>query len=388
MQKKVKVMHLLQGLEVGGLENMVVNLLNGLNRDLYRPSVCCYDTLGSLSGALYGVDIHFLKRRPGIDYAYPFKLATLLKREKIDILHLHNSTAFFYGVIAGRIAGIPAIVYTEHARDIRPNIKVRVTDKILSLFTDRVIVVADFLMKNLVEYEWFDPLKITTIYNGIDGSEFLKEYDQRELRKELGLSWSSRIIGIVARLDPIKNHKSLIKAMQIVSTEFSETVLLVVGDGPSRGEIIALISECKLGRNVRLLGVRNDIPRLLSIMDVFVLCSKSEGLPLTLLEAMAAGKAIVATKVGGIPSVIEDAVNGLLIPPDDPKAIARAIIELLADKEKARRMGIMARKKFESEFTLNKMVKRYEEVYESVTTKRQPHFGLSGQGEGFPKSSG
>jgi sugar transferase (PEP-CTERM/EpsH1 system associated) len=365
--RPIRVLHLIQGLEVGGLENIVVSLLKGLCRERYQPSICCYDSLGSLTQSLDGtINIHYLKRKAGIDYMYPFKLASILKRENAQILHLHNSTAFFYGVIAGKIARVPAIVYTEHARDVFPNLKVRITDKILSFFTDRVTVVADYLKNNLIKYEWFNPSKIMTIYNGIDDSKFGIKSDSAEIKRELGIFRFNRIIGIVARLDPIKNHKNLIAAMQNVIKEFPDTVLLTIGDGPFKDELKSFVMECKLEKHIMFLGTRDDIPRLLSIIDVFVICSSSEGLPLTLLEAMAAGKPIVATYVGGIPEIIEHDIDGLLIPPHNTEALSDAIMKLLRNTEKARLLGIMAKRKFEKNFSLSLMVKKYEEVYESL----------------------
>jgi sugar transferase (PEP-CTERM/EpsH1 system associated) len=364
---KINILHLIQGLEVGGLEYMTVSLLKGLDRTRYQTSVCCYDTLGSLAQAFNGsINIHYLKRKHGIDYSYPFKLANLLKKERIQILHLHNSTAFFYGVIAGKVAGVPAIVYTEHARDVFPNVRVKIADKILSLFTDKVIVVADFLKKNLVRYERFNPSKIMTIYNGIDEARFRLKKEPAEIKRELGIPAFNRIIGIVARLDPIKNHKSLITAMHTVIKEFPSTALLIIGDGPLRDELVSFVRERRLEEHIKFLGIRNDVPRLLSVLDIFVLCSVSEGLPLTLLEAMAAGKPIIATNVGGIPEVVDHNSNGLLIPPDDTEALSDAIVELLRDREKAGKLGMMAKRKFESNFSLSTMVKKYEEVYDSL----------------------
>ena len=367
IRQPVKVLHLMQGLEVGGLEYMVVSLLKGLNSTRYQRFICCYDTSGELAKSLNGdIGIHLLKRRQGIDYTYPFKLAALLKRESIQILHLHNSTALFYGVIAGKIARVPIVVYTEHARDVFPNIKVRISDKLLSLFTDKVIVVSDYLKKNLIEYEWFNPSKIMTIYNGVDETKFKIESNTGEIRDRLGLSAASKIIGIVARLDPIKNHKSAIKAIRLIVERFSNAVLLIVGDGPLRGELEHFVRQCKLEKHVVFLGTRTDVHQLLSIMDIFILCSTSEGMPVTLLEAMAAGRPIVATDVGGVSEVIEHGKNGLLIEPNSHELLADAILDLLTNKEKAQRMGLSARNKFESNFTLSAMIKKYEDVYASL----------------------
>lgn len=362
-----RVLHLVQGLNVGGLEYMVVGLVNRLDRENHMPSICCFNTLGKLQNKLLDdTKVTLLKRKPGIDFLYPFKLASMLKEDRIDIVHLHNSTAFFYGVLAGKIAGARRIVYTEHARDVSPNITVRIVDKILSYMTDRIVVVAEFLKWNLVQKEWIDPTTITTIYNGIDGDEFIREFDREEITEELNISPASKIIGIVARLDRIKNHKCLIKAMKNVAALFPDALLLVIGDGPLRGELEELVSFERLHKNIIFLGTRNDIPRLLSVLDIFVLCSLSEGLPLTILEAMAAGKSIVATNVGGIPEIIQDGTDGIIIPSDDPDALADAILELIRDDRKRHDMGVKARIKFEERFTVQAMVESYEKLYERL----------------------
>lgn len=360
------VLHLLQGLYVGGLEYMVARLVNRLDRDRFLPSVCCFDKVGALQNSLCSdTKVTLLKRKPGTDLSYPFKLAKLLKQDKIDILHVHNSTAYFYGVLAGKLAGTKRIIYTEHARDVAPNFKSCVMDKVLSLMTDRIVVVAEFLKTNLVQREWFNPEKISIIYNGIDGAPFAGEFDRETIIRELGIASDAKIIGIVARLDPIKNHRCLISAMQKVKGHFPDAMLLVIGDGPLRSELEELAAAVELQESIRFLGTRKDIPQLLSVLDIFVLCSLSEGQPLTILEAMAAGKPLVATAVGGIPEVIGEGVDGIVVPSNDADKLADALLELLREERKRRVMGARAREKFAEQFTVERMVEKYEKIYES-----------------------
>lgn len=363
MGSTVKVLHLIQGLEVGGLEYMVVNLIKGLNRGRFVSSVCCFDTLGALADDLDGVEVRLLKRKQGVDYSYPLRLAALIRREGAQVLHLHNPTAFFYGALAGAIARVPWIVYTEHARDVRPNIKIRLADRLLACFTDRVVAVAGHVKKNLVEYQWFDPAKVSIIYNGIDSGKFTGGRDGGSVRLSLGIGQRAPVVGIVARLDPIKNHACLLRAFAKVREGFPDAVLLVIGDGPLRGELEGQAEAAGLGGSVRFLGTRSDVESLLQCLDVFVLSSVSEGLPLTVLEAMAAARPVVATRVGGIPEAVEDGLEGLLVPPDDEGALAAAIGKMLSDREGAAEMGRAARRKFEKSFSLEMMIKRYEEVY-------------------------
>ena len=367
MKELINILHLIQGLEIGGLEIMVVNLLERLDRSRYRPSICCYDFLGSLSQGLpeKGIGVHLLRRRPGIDYFYPFKLAKYLKKSKIKILHLHNPTALFYGTLAGRIAGTPCIIYTEHGRDFSSSVKVRIANSLLCKMVNRVVVVAEHGKRYLVEYEGVDERRIFKIYNGIDSQKFGRTHNGKVIRSGLGLHDDQSIMGIVARLDPIKNHTCLIRAMRIIATRLPEAVLLIIGDGLLRTELESLTANLQLQDHIKFLGARSDIPELLSMLDVFVLSSLSEGLSLTLIEACAAAKPMVATDVGGNPEIVEHESNGLLVPSDRPEDLAKAILEILSHEVKARLMGEKGRKKFEEEFTLDVMVKKYEDLYES-----------------------
>ena len=365
--KKINVLHLIQGLEIGGLEIMVVNLLERIDRSQYRPSICCYDSLGSLSQGLpeKGIGVHLLRRRPGIDYLYPFKLARHLRKSKINILHLHNPTALFYGTLAGKIARTPCIIYTEHGRDFSSSFKVKIANSLLSRMVDRVVVVAEHGKRYLVEHEGVNEKKIIKIYNGIDSKKFGTRQEVTLIRRELGITDDQSVIGIVARLDPIKNHACLIKAMKTVAARLPTAVLLVIGDGSLRTELESLTTNLGLQGHIKFLGARSDIPELLSVLDVFVLSSFSEGLSLTLIEACAAAKPIVATNVGGNAEIVKHQSNGLLVPSDQPEDLARAILEILPHDAKAKLMGEKGRKKFEEEFMLDVMVKKYEDLYES-----------------------
>jgi len=346
---------------------MVVNFLERIDRSLYHPSICCYDSLGSLSQGLSekGIGVHLLRRRPGIDYFYPFKLARYLKKSKIKILYLHNPTALFYGTLAGKIARTQCIIYTEHGRDFSSSSKVKIANSLLCKMVNRVVVVAEHGKRYLVQHEGVNEKKIIKIYNGIDSQRFGKNHDVTLIRRELGITDDQSVIGIVARLDPIKNHTCLIRAMKIIAARLSEAVLLIIGDGPLRTELESLTTNLGLQNNIKFLGARSDIAELLGVMDVFVLCSFSEGLSLTLIEACAAAKPIVATNVGGNAEIVKHESNGLLVPSDQPEDLAKAVLEILTDKAKAKLMGKKGRKQFEEKFTLDVMVKKYEDLYES-----------------------
>ncbi len=345
---------------------MVVGLIERLNRSYYHPVVCCYDSLGPLSERLkqQKIEAYFLPRRVGVDLRYIFTLARFLRKQRTDILHLHNPTAFFYGTLAGKLSGTPVIIYTEHGRDFSYSWKIKLANRLLSKMVDRIVTVAEFCRAYLTREEGIDSKKIITIHNGVDAARFSSAHDVGDLRASLGLADDQPVIGIVARLDPIKNHAALITAMSHLAVAVRKNaVLLIIGDGPLREDLQNQVETLHLEENVRFLGARDDVPELLNLVSVFVLCSNSEGLSLTLIEASAAGKPIVATDVGGNSEVVEHGVNGLLVPIDDPSALGYAITEILSDPLHAAQMGEAGRTKFLRAFTLDGMVQHYQATY-------------------------
>ncbi|MDO9227732.1 MAG: GT4 family glycosyltransferase PelF [Pseudomonadota bacterium] len=361
----LKVVHLLQGLEVGGLEIMVAHLLERLDPRRFQSQVIGYDSLGPLAYRLgmSGIPAFLLKRRPGVDVRYILRLARHLAAIRPHILHLHNPTAFFYGTLAGKLARVPCIVYTEHGRDLASSKRNQYLHRLLGRLVNRIVVVSES-GRALLQAEGIPGERILTIHNGVDAARFLIGEDRWGMRARLGFDHEQPLLGIVARLDAIKNHASLLRALPRVMQTHPDATLLIIGDGPLRADLERQVSELGLGRSVRFLGTRDDVPELLATLDVVVLCSLSEGLSLTLLEQSAAGKPMVATDVGGNQEIIEDGQTGLLVPVNDEEALASAINRLLDDPERAHSIGRAARLQFMREFTVARMVSRYVEVYE------------------------
>jgi sugar transferase (PEP-CTERM/EpsH1 system associated) len=371
--RPLRIVHLLQGLDIGGLELMVVGLVEALDPARFECSVICYDELGSLVPRLEkrGVRVRLLQRRPGIDVRYILRLFGRLVADRSDLLHLHNPTALFYGAVAGRLARIPAILYTDHGRDLASGRPVMLANRILARMVDRIVAVSNYGRRNLIENEGFPPGRICLIRNGIGGEAFDGPGRRRRVRASLGLADAQPAIGIVARLDPIKNHSLLLSAMRSVLSHVPDARLFVIGDGPLRGALQSLAMDLAIARNVVFLGARDDVPDILAALDLFVLPSITEGLSLTLIECCAAGKPIVASDVGGNREVIQDGENGLLIRSGDERALAAAIVRLLTHPDLAASMGRAGRARFESEFTLEAMVARYRDLYESIAPRTE-----------------
>lgn len=369
----LRVVHLLQGLEVGGLEIMVAHLLEGLDPRRFQSQVIGYDSLGPLAYRLgmSGIPAFLLKRRQGVDVRYIARLARHLAAIRPHILHLHNPTAFFYGTLAGRLARVPCIIYTEHGRDFASSKHNQYLHRMLGRLVNRIVVVSES-GRAVLQAEGVPSKRILTIHNGIDAARFQIGEDRWGMRARLGFDRDQPLLGIVARLDAIKNHASLLRAMPRVMRAHPDTTLLIIGDGPLRADLERQVSELDLRRSVRFLGTRDDVPELLAALDVVVLCSLSEGLSLTLLEQSAAGKPMVVTDVGGNQEIIKDGQTGLLVPVNDEEALASAINRLLDDPERAHSIGRAARLQFMREFTLARMVSRYAEVYEDCVPARLP----------------
>lgn len=355
----------MQGLNVGGLEMMVVNLANNLP-DHYKVTLCCYDDLGVLQeNVKTSSQVKLIKRNPGFDIPFIDKLVHLLIDNKISILHAHNNTAFFYGTIAGRLAGIKKIIYTEHGRTMELSRSANLAQRILSRYVDHTVVVAGYLLDLLKNKEGFPSHRLTFIPNGIDDAEYHEERNRSEICTKLSLNENDRFLGVIARLDPIKNHKLLINSLKTISAANQDVKLLIVGDGPEKDRLQEQVQALHLEETALFLGERRDVPDILSILDIFVLPSLSEGMSITLIEAMAAAKPIVATNVGGNPIIISNLKTGVLVESDNERALSQQIMAVLDDQTLAHRLGQAARKDFEAEYTVEKMVQRYLRIYEN-----------------------
>ena len=364
-QRPLRVMQLIIGLQVGGLETMVVRLAKSLDPQRFTSLVCCLDQTGPLASELEqaGIEVVLLKRgQNGTDWGYPRRLAALLRQQRVDVLHLHNPTALFYGAPAGRLAGVRPIIYTEHGRDYSHGWKARTVNRVLTRLVDRVVVLHERARHYMNRSEGAPLKRIVKVYNGIADPGEADPAVRRQMRQSLGLADDISAIGIVARLDPIKNLPILIEAMQQLQQQ-PQARLLIIGDGPLRASLTQQVADSGLERVVTFLGTRHDVPQLLSALDLLVLPSVSEGLSMTLIEGSAAGLPLVASDVGGNNELVEQGVNGLLVKPGDSAALASAFHQLLSDPALLKRMGKASRQRYQQYFDVSAMVVGYQTLY-------------------------
>ncbi len=368
--RKATVCQLLHGMRVGGAEVLAARLARQL-RDHYRFLFACLDELGSLGEELRqeGFRVEVLERQPGLDWRCPVRLARLLRQERVDLLHAHQYTPFFYGMAARLMWPRPAVMFTEHGRHYPdyPRRKRILANRLLLGRRDRVVGVGGAVRQALITNEGIRSERITVIYNGIDLKSFANGSPHREAaRQEMGVGVNDFVILQVARLDYLKDHLTAIRTFERVLRRRPDSWLVLVGEGPEFPIIQSLVVEKNLTDRVLFLGLRSDIPRLLAASDLFLLTSISEGIPVTLIEAMAAGLPIVSTDVGGVGEVVENGKSGLLAPSGDDASLANCVVELVENRDLCWQMGRSGQRRAEMMFSESQMHAGYRQLYEEM----------------------
>ena len=230
-------------------------------------------------------------------------------------------------------------------------------------FANEIIAVSESVKRHIILKQRIGPKKVSVIHNGIDVDKYTGDGNSKEAKKNFGLHNDPVVVGVVGRLDKQKGIAFFLRAASEVLKVEKHVQFLIVGEGPQRQELEKLSRKLGISGYVVFLGFIEDVPQIMSLIDIFVLPSLWEGLPISLLEAMAARKPVIATGVGGIPEVLADEVSGLLVPPKDTKALTKAILELLKDTAKREAMGEKARQRVAESFNIERMVRDYEECY-------------------------
>lgn len=363
------ICQVLHSLNVGGAEVLAARLAWDLSEQ-YRFVFACLDDVGPLGERLAGdgFQVEYLDRKPGVDFRCARRLGRLIRAERVEIIHAHQYTPFAYSMMSV-LGRRPPVLFTEHGRwfpDL-PRRKRIVFNRLMLRKRDRVVGVGQSVRRALVENEGIPADRVGVIYNGVDLAPYEGEpVDRAAVRREIGIGEEAFVIIQVARLDALKDHKTAVRTMQRVSEHHRDALLVLVGEGPECEAIQAEISRLALGDRVLMLGLRDDVPRLLAAADLFLLTSVSEGIPLTLIEAMAARLPVVSTNVGGVGEVIADGECGLLRPSGDDAQLAEAILSLAADPERRREMGERGHQRAHELFSELRMHEGYCRLYEEM----------------------
>jgi glycosyltransferase involved in cell wall biosynthesis len=360
-------------LHYGGAELLARRFAVGLQSE-FRPVFACLDALGPLGEEVReaGVPVCVLRRRPGFDLRCAWRLSRWLRRQKVDLVHAHQYAPFFYSSLARWTArGIP-VLFTEHGRDF-PDFrrwKRVLANRFLLRRNDHVVAVGQHVRQALIDNEGLPPDRIDVIYNGVDPKPFeLPPSERNAMRTKLGYSDKDFVIIQVARLNRLKDHATAIRAVAQLIESHRNARLLLVGDGEEREALEALVDSLGLRAAVHFLGSRSDVPRLLQAADLFLLTSISEGIPLTLVEAMLARVPIVAPRVGGVPEVLGDGKCGLLTAPGDPASFADCIRRIMDDATVGLRMVRLGQRQAHELFSDDAMLTGYRAAYRSIVSQ-------------------
>jgi len=329
--------------------------------------ICCLDTgepLGRRAES-EGITIYSLNKKQGISFTLPFMVFSVIRQGNFDVLHTHNEAGLIYGVTGGMIAGVNNRIHTDHGKEVDYQNKtiLKMAEKVLLKRVKYITVVSEDLQDVMKNSTGIDHKLIRVIRNGIDVDTYWQPSSREVIRKSIGVDSQDFVIGNVARLVALKNQRYLIDIIVKMVEEFPTIRLVLVGDGPAKSDLKNYVREKMLDKYVLFLGEREDVPELLSGFDLFILPSLTEGISMTIIEAMAAGIPVIASSVGGNPEIIEHNKNGILISLDEPSVWIETIKYLMENEQERKRLSDSARSKVVKEFSLETMVNRYETLY-------------------------
>jgi glycosyltransferase involved in cell wall biosynthesis len=350
---RIRIAHVTLGLDMGGQEKLLVEFARHADRDAFELRFVSLSTRGALTNDVEGLGwpVHALNEPDGVRPGMTLRLARLFRRWKIDVVHTHDDRPLLYGAPAARLARVPGVVHTRHGQSYWITRRQTALVQMAAGLTNHFVCVSKDAARRTVEHGILAQ-KVRTIWNGID-----------LIRFDVCPTVPGGPVVTVARLSPEKDLATLIRATGLAVREEPNLRLQIAGDGVCLGDLQQLAQELSLGNHVDFLGPVRDVPTLLARSSLFALSSLSEGVSLTLLEAMARGRAVVATDVGGNPEVVVSGETGLLVPPHQPNDLARALLALWRDPEKSRAMGLAGRRRVERHFDIRQMVAAYEALY-------------------------
>ncbi len=361
-----KILHVTFNMGIGGTEQVIRQIIENSDPEIFTHEILCIDGFnGSLGLELKekGINVECIMRRPGFDINLILSLHQLIKLRKVDVLHCHQYTPYFYGVISS-ILTESKVIFTEHGRfypDIH-HFKRRIINPLILLRTKNITAISNSTADAVSKYEYIPRKKIQVIYNGI---RVIEEIDQSrdELLSELNLDPRYRYIGTVSRLDPIKNQSMMINAFAQAKKNINSLRLILIGDGPSRGLLEDQVKMLGLNKEVIFTGFINNPQKYIKTFEVFLLSSFSEGTSMTLLEAMALSKPCVVTNVGGNPEIVENEISGRVVPSNDISLFSHAIVDILNDSVLSKSYGETGNRKLMNEFSVDRMINSYEKLY-------------------------
>ena len=374
MKKKIKILFVIDGLDTGGAEKLLVNTLYELDKEIFSPTVFLKEFNGTYNKEVrsMGIPLFELHSTKFCDFVAIIKLIRYINNEKIDIVHTNLFGSDIIGRIAGKLANVPLIFSTylnvyswKKSRNLKIRIKTWIDKVTAKYFCDKLIAVSEDVRDFHIETLKLNKNKFSVLVPGINLNEFqlTDNFSLNKKKLELGIDINSFVVVVVGVLSEQKGHKYLIEAAPSVLIKYPDTRFLIIGPGPLRQELEQMTKNKGVSNEFIFTGFSENLVDLLAISNVFISCSLWEGLPQTVIEAMAMNKPVIATKVGGLPELIQDGKSGILIPPSDPSAIVDSIISIRENKKIAQNLSTEGRKVVEEYFSVKVMVNKLQELY-------------------------
>ncbi len=350
-----RVCHVSLTLQTGGLERLLADIARHHNADQCRPEFLALNEVGRFADVIRdaGCTVHTLRRSGR--FGQLRQMVRLFRAGRFDVVHTHNTYPHIYASIAARLAGVPVVVNTRHGQRSGHGWKSRTQFRWASHLVDKIIAVSDDAAHLCVQADRVSKRKVVRVWNGIDIDDF-----------HFSGPAAATVAISVARLSAEKDFPTLLRAMSIAVQQVPDLVLKLVGDGPERGRLEDLTQELNLARHVEFLGERTDVPALLAEAGFFVTASLTEGISLTLLEAMAVGLPVIATSVGGNSEIVDAPRTGQLVPSGDAAGLASAIVAMCQQSDRWLALGRAGRARVEQHFEVRRMVADYERLYREL----------------------
>jgi len=370
--RRLRALHVVPHMHIGGLEMVIVNLWKNFDRSAVDMSVCCSLEKGVLGESLERAGCEVLQLPPSrrkTDYFTWYKLCRLLRERRFDIVHSHSIHAFLDCAVCSLLAGASRWVHTFHFGNY-PHLPKHylAAEKLLGPLARQLVAVGYAQRDSLVHHVGYAPRMLEVVWNGVELEDHGYDESRRSaLRKELGIADGETVIGSVAVLTEQKGIPVLLETARSMLQTGSSLRFIIVGGGPLEESLRKKCGEMGLADRVGFTGWREDASEILKLFDIFVMPSLWEAMPIVLLEAMAAARAVVATTVGDIPYIIRDGETGLLAPAGDPEALAERLLRLAEDPGLRRRLGEAGQRSYSEQFTARTMAAAYEDLYQRLT---------------------
>jgi len=371
--EKIKIAYFVISEVRAGVEEHILDLMLHLDRRRFEISLICPPKLAAAfqdDFKAFPFHVHGIKVRGWRDLKSLFGLYHLFRQEKFDIIHSHMFRSSFICTPVAKLAGIPVVIETDHGREAWRKGIIKGSyfiDRIIARLTNKIIAVSEACGKYLLDEKGLSAEKVIVIQNGRDLSIYSPDIpvEISPLKKELGIQDGCTIFGVVGRLEVQKGHIYLLEAIPKIMKTSKKFKILIVGDGSLREELESKAKELGIKDHLIFTGFRSDIPKLLRVIDIFVLPSLFEGLPLVAIEASATGKPVIATAVDGTPEVIIDGKTGILVPPRDPESLSKAMLSFLYNPSQCMFLGQNGRDYVNQKYSIQRQIRETEQVYYS-----------------------